>query len=84
MLSSRLRPFCHPERFPFVIPSAALFIPSVDGDSIKDAGSFGNYWTANLSEYMSDRANFSYFSDGGPFGGYYSRFYGYSVRPVSE
>ena len=67
----------------------SIFLPAAGyrrGASLDYAGSYGYYWSSSLLEYNSDYAWSVLFSSGGGVKsyGYYNRYYGFSVRPVSE
>ena len=65
----------------------SIFLPAAgyrDGTGLSYSGSFGNYWSGSLSDGGSNLAYGLYF-----FGGYYdwdyfSRYLGFSVRPVCD
>ncbi|MBQ9877458.1 MAG: hypothetical protein IJM29_00955, partial [Bacteroidales bacterium] len=54
------------------------------GTSLYYAGSDGNYWSSSLDEDISDYAWGVYFDSSYAYRDYYYRYYGFSVRPVSE
>ena len=64
-----------------------IFLPAAGNrwdDDLRDAGSYGNYWSSSLVESYKDNAKYLYFFSSG----YkeltdYPRCYGYSVRPVA-
>ena len=64
-----------------------IFLPAAgyrfDAD-LDDDGSSGYYWSSSLCEGDSDRAKSVSFDSGGPGRYYYGRYYGQSVRPVTE
>ena len=64
-----------------------IFLPAAgwrDLDYLYDVGSRGDYWSSSLYTVSPDGACSMIFNSG-YFGGYYSlRYYGQSVRPVSE
>ena len=68
----------------------SIFIPAAGYRkyaSLKDVGSSGGYWSSTLDGYLCgpDRAScFDIYSDGVAGGGDQYRYYGYSIRPVSE
>ena len=64
-----------------------LFLPAAgyrDNVYLYDAGIFGLYWSSSLSEDLSAYARGVLFYDTGVDRGYEDRYYGRSVRPVSE
>lgn len=64
-----------------------IFLPAAGcryGTSLDYAGSYGYYWSSSLYEYYSDRARGVYFYSEDVRRGYYYRYRGFSVRPVSE
>lgn len=65
-----------------------LFFPAAgygNGDVLGDAGTEGNYWSSTLNSVYTDGAYYLYFHSGSvlPQNEYY-RYYGLSVRPVSD
>ena len=66
--------------------ASSIFLPAVgcgDGTSLRDAGSYGFYWSSVLRSDSDYLAWYLCFVSGGPGMYYYSaRFYGKSVRPV--
>ena len=64
-----------------------IFLPAAggrDGTSLLLAGSDGYYWSSSLLEGSSDPARGVYFGSGGVFRRSYYRYFGFSLRPVSE
>ena len=64
-----------------------IFLPAAgyrDGASLCFAGSDGRYWSSSLGERSSDGARCVYFLSEGVFRDDYCRYFGFSVRPVSE
>ncbi len=64
-----------------------IFLPAAGyryGTSLYDAGSFGDYWSSSLDENDSDDARLVYFDSEEVYRHYDLRYYGLSVRPVSE
>ena len=65
----------------------SIFLPAAGsrlGTSLYDAGSYGYYWSSSLYEYYSDYARYVDFYSGGVRRRNSYRYYGQSVRPVSE
>ena len=65
----------------------SIFLPAAgyrDGTDLDSRGSYGLYWSATLLEYGSSIAFNLYFYDGYHYWLYYYRYYGHSVRPVTE
>ena len=65
----------------------SIFLPAAGGrggTSLGDAGSRGYYWSSSLHKDYSDNARSVHFYYGGVYRNFDSRFYGFSVRPVSE
>ena len=64
----------------------SIFLPAAGnrGESLYDVGSNGYYWTSSPYESDSNYAYNLYFSSGNHFVGYNSRYWGFTVRPVSE
>lgn len=65
----------------------SIFLPAAggwNGTSFYDAGSHGFYWSSSLDELNSFYVWYVDFYSGGVYRSDYYRFYGYSVRPVSE
>ena len=66
----------------------SIFLPAAGAwvyTNLDQAGSLANYWTASLFPDASDAALFVQFSSGAiSLGSGYSRFMGFSVRPVTE
>ncbi len=52
--------------------------------NLYEAGFGGYYWSYSLGEYSSDDARRVRFYDTSVYGDYGNRYYGQSVRPVSE
>ena len=64
-----------------------IFLPAAGGRSgtdLYDVGSFGVYWSSSLNLDYPDNAQFVVFYSDGVYRNYYDRYYGLSVRPVSE
>ena len=64
-----------------------IFLPAAGGRSgtdLYDVGSFGVYWSSSLNLDYPDNARFVVFYSEGVYRNYYDRYYGLSVRPVSE
>ena len=64
-----------------------IFLPAAGirfGTSLNLAGSDGGYWSSSLSEYSSDYARDVLFDSEGVGSSGDRRYYGFSVRPVSE
>ncbi len=64
-----------------------IFLPAAgyrDGTGLTDAGSYGSYWSSSLYAGRPDSAWYGYFYSGSVSWGIVSRYYGFSVRPVSE
>ena len=55
-----------------------------DGSSLIYAGFFGYYWSSSLCEGLSVSARYVRFRSGGVDWSFDDRYYGFSVRPVSE
>lgn len=68
--------------------SKELFFPAAgsgSGTSLNNAGSKGNYWSCSLYSSLPDTARGLYFTGGGVYpGDNYGRYYGITVRPVSD
>ena len=69
----------------------SIFLPAAGyrrGTYLDGSGSYGDYWLGSLDESLSRRfrsgANFLCFNSGDYGWGYDNRYYGFSVRPVSE
>ncbi|MBR3896739.1 MAG: DUF1566 domain-containing protein [Bacteroidaceae bacterium] len=66
----------------------SIFLPAAGhryGTELLGRGSDGNYWSASLYEYGSYRAYSLYFNDGySDWDNWNNRYYGHSVRPVTE
>lgn len=65
----------------------SIFLPAVGaryGAGVDDWGSSGYYWSGSLGGYYSYSACLLYFSSGRQDWGSYPRYYGQSVRPVSN
>ncbi len=66
---------------------ASIFLPAAGyryGTSLNSTGSFGYYWSSTPYESSTGRAYGLDFGSGGHYTLWYYRFYGLSVRPVSE
>ena len=64
-----------------------IFLPAAgyrSGTSLNNTGSYGGYWSSSLCEYLSDDAVYVFFDSVGVYRSYDDRYYGFSVRPVSE
>ena len=64
-----------------------IFLPTAGsrfGTSLGDAGSRGHYWSSSLDESYSVYARSVFFDSEGVYSSDSSRYYGFSVRPVSE
>ena len=65
----------------------SIFLPAAGGRfgaDLSDAGSYGRYWSSSLNTGSPNNAwRVSFYSDG-VFGNYVNRYYGQSVRPVTE
>lgn len=64
----------------------SIFLPAAgsrDGTDLSNAGSYGYYWSSSLDTDVAYRARGVGFSTDFVYG-YYYRYYGRSVRPVSE
>ena len=65
----------------------SIFLPAAgwrNGTSLNRQGPFGFYWSSTPHESNSDSAYSLYFFSGYHYTYWYYRFYGQSVRPVSE
>ena len=65
----------------------SIFLPAAGcpyGTSVNSLGSYGHYWSGTLFEGYSYYAYYLYFYNGSVYWNYGSRYYGFSVRPVSE
>ena len=67
---------------------AHIFLPAAgyaSKDEIEDIGNNGNYWTSSLSQSTSNSAHYIYFdSENIEAGECEKRYYGQSIRPVSD
>ena len=64
-----------------------IFLPAAGGRSdvyLGSVGSNGYYWSASLTTFYPYCAYDMYFNSGDVYGSYSRRYYGLSVRPVSE
>ena len=64
-----------------------IFLPAAGsryGTSLSSAGSYGYYWSSSLCTGRSNSAFSVYFYSGDVLRSNYYRYYGFSVRPVSE
>lgn len=64
-----------------------IFLPAADfrsGSSLRDRGSYGDYWSGTPYESSSYGAYGLYFDSGGRYRGWSYRYGGWSVRPVAE
>ena len=67
--------------------SSSIFLPAAGyrlGTDLSGDGSDGGYWSSSLDEHGSDYAGGVYFYSGGGSRYYRGRYFGLSVRPVSE
>ena len=65
----------------------SIFLPAAGwrgGTSSGGQGSGGYYWSATPDESYADCAYYLHFDEGDRFTGYNIRYFGFSVRPVSE
>ncbi len=65
----------------------SIFLPTAgyrDDTGLDDAGSYGYYWSSSLTTYDPSYAWYVYFFSGDVHMYSTSRYYGFSVRPVSE
>ena len=64
----------------------SIFLPAAGyrRGTVVSSGGGGSYWSSSLLSNDGDRAYYFYFYDGFYYWDYYNRFYGHSVRPVSE
>ena len=65
----------------------SIFLPAAgyrDGSSLGNAGEIGLYWSSSLGTSYSYYAYSLYFDSGNHYVGYGSRYYGQSVRSVTE
>ena len=65
----------------------SIFLPFAGyryGAGVSSQGSYGGYWSGTLDEGGSYYAYYLYFSNGNVYWHNYFRYYGHSVRPVSE
>ena len=64
-----------------------IFLPAAglrNNTLLYDAGSYGSYWSTSLNKYDSSSAYNVYFNSDYYFWNIYDRYFGLSVRPVSE
>ena len=64
-----------------------IFLPAAghrNGTSLNGAGSYGLFWSSSLNTVLPYNALYVYFNSSNVEWNYYSRYYGHSVRPVSE
>ena len=64
-----------------------IFLPGAgyrSSDYLYYVGSLGYYWSSSLNTDNPNNAYYMYFNSGYFYRGNFSRFYGPSVRPVSE
>ncbi len=64
-----------------------IFLPAAgrrSGTSLNSADSDGDYWSSSLYGYNSFSARFVFFNSGSAYMSFYNRYYGFSVRPVSD
>ena len=67
------------------INGASLFLPAAGirwGSDLYDAGSWGDYWSRTLYSGSSNYAYYLYFNSDNVSWYSYTRYYGFSVRPV--
>ena len=65
----------------------SIFLPAAgyrEYDHLDDVGSYGGYWSSVLYRHYSTNANLLYFDSNSVYGYSLNRYYGLSVRPVSE
>ena len=66
----------------------SIFLPAAGdrfGTEVLGRGSYGDYWSGTLHENYSYGAyNLTFYSDYLDWDNYYNRFYGHTVRPVTE
>ena len=65
----------------------SIFLPAAgwrDGDVLEEADSYGDYWSSSLNTDDSANAWYVGFSSGGVIRYYVDRFFGFSLRPVSD
>ncbi len=65
----------------------SIFLPAAgyrNDSSLRNAGSFGNYWSSSLSTNFSYNAYYLSFGSGSVDWIFYKRYDGHSVRPVCE
>ena len=66
----------------------SIFLPANGYRTVTEAyyrGSSGSYWSSSLDyEYTHSAHGLHFSNSGNPVWLYYNRFYGYSVRPVSQ
>ncbi|MBR3075818.1 MAG: hypothetical protein IKH11_08740, partial [Bacteroidales bacterium] len=65
----------------------SIFLPAAGGrydTGLGNAGSYGYYWSSSLHPYPNTAYDVSFGSDNVHLGGGGGRYYGQSVRPVSE
>ena len=66
---------------------SSIFLPAAGnrvGAGLYRGGAYGYYWSSSLAERYSDGARYVGFNSGGEFRDSYSRYYGFSVRPVTS
>ena len=65
----------------------SIFLPAAGyrvGTSISNGGSYGYYWSSSLNERYSDDARYVFFFSGEVGRGGSRRYFGWTVRPVSD
>ena len=65
----------------------SIFLPAAgcrNGAGLKNAGTNGFYWSSSVNESYPNNAYYFYFYSGDHFWSYNSRYYGQSVRAVTE
>ncbi|MCD8302851.1 MAG: DUF1566 domain-containing protein [Prevotellaceae bacterium] len=65
----------------------SIFLPAAGcrtGTTLDDAGEYGDYWCSTPYESDTQSAYFLYFYSGGFYKNWVNRYYGRSVRPVSD
>ena len=64
-----------------------IFLPAAgywNDDILYNADSYGYYWSSSLDESFSDSARYMFFNSDGSYGYNNDRYFGQSVRPVTE
>ena len=65
----------------------SIFLPAAgyrEYDRMVGVGSYGGYWSSALYTHYPNNANLLYFDWNSVYGDTLNRYYGLSVRPVSE